>query len=406
MTMKIRIMITGGGTGGHAMPAIATIKAIKELAESDSQNAETEWAPEFLYVGSENGVEKRLAEEMGVEFRAIKTGKLRRASNPLKMINAANIKDMFRAPAGFFEAIGIVKNFAPDALLSTGGYVSVPASLAASLLGVPVIAHEQTVQIGLANKMIMARAAQIALSFPESADELPPRLKKVAVTTGNPVREAIFHGDPQTAQAWAGFDSADSSLPTVYVTGGAQGSRMINIAFKDCLDELLKYCRIIHQCGKQPGDSQDIDALKTEAFSLPKELARRYFVTEFVRDEIADVFALADLVVGRSGAGTVTEVCALGKASLFIPLVPTGGDEQRRNANRLVKIGAARTIEQSELNGTTLLSAVKELVSDPALLIRMGESAKTLARPNASSDLARLVKDAAKKGEDRTCAAS
>lgn len=395
--IKLRIMITGGGTGGHAMPAFATVKALKELAQIDSQNAETAWSPEFLYVGSENGVEKKLAEELGIEYRTVKTGKLRRASNPLKMINAANIKDMFRAPAGFFDALGIVKKFAPDVLLSTGGYVSVPASLAASMLGAPVVSHEQTVQIGLANKLIMARARRIALSFPESAEELPQRLKKKAVVTGNPVREGIFDGDPLAGEKWAGFDPADRKLPVAYVTGGAQGSRMINLAFRDCLGELLKFCRVIHQCGRQPGQAQDIDALKEAAAALEPKLSNRYFAAEFVREEIADVFALADLVIGRSGAGTITEVCALGKAALFVPLVPTGGDEQTRNAERLVKIGAAKIVKQAELNGPTLLDAIKQLVSDPARLAQMGENAKTLARPDAARDLAKLVRDSARE---------
>jgi len=388
----LRILVTGGGTGGHAIPAIATVRAIQALAKEAGEREG--WSPVFLYVGSVGGVEQQLASDAGIPFEAVKTGKLRRASNPIRMINWANLADLVRIPIGIVQAAGCVARFKPDVVFSTGGYVSVPAALAAARRGIPVVAHEQTVQIGLANKIIMPRAARIALSYLESEAELAPGLRHRVSVTGNPVREGLLSGSAEDAGRWAGFDPRDDDLPTVYVTGGALGSRLINRAIAESMDELLVRCRIIHQCGRQASGEQDIDLLNAKAHALSDALRRRYHVVGFIRDEIADVFALASLIVSRSGAGTVSEVCALGKAALFIPLVPTGGDEQTRNANRLEAAGAALTLAQNTLTPKTLSDAILDLIGSPARLTSMGRAASALARPDAAGNLARLVVDA------------
>lgn len=384
---QLRILITGGGTGGHAIPAIATARAIVRLSEEAAEP----WKPVFLYVGSASGVEQRLAAEAGIPFEAVQTGKLRRASNPLRMINRSNLRDICRVPVGVAQAAAAVARFKPDVVFSTGGYVSVPAALAASLRGVPVVAHEQTVQVGLANRLIMPRASRIALSYPESVQELSPALRKRVQVTGNPVRDGLFGGSAKNAAEWAGFDPADDGAPAVYVTGGAQGSRLINMAVAECLDALLARCRIIHQCGRQTTKDQDLDMLTERASRLDDALRRRYFAVPFVSGEIGDVYALATLIVARSGAGTVSEVCALGKPALFVPLVPTGGDEQTRNARRLESAGAARILRQDALSGETLRDAVLEMLSNAAALEAMGKAAAGLACPDAARDLARLV---------------
>jgi len=200
-------------------------------------------------------------------------------------------------------------------------------------LRVPILTHEQTVQVGLANRITARFATTIALTFESARQELPAAQRGKAIVTGNPVRPLIFGGDGAAAARWAGFARADEQLPTIYVTGGSQGARIINRAVEAALPDLLKLCRVIHQCGQQPdGEQQDYNRLEQAAAKLPPELRRRYYFTRFVGAEIKDVFALADLVVGRAGAGTIAEICVLGKPALYIPLVPTGGDEQTRNA--------------------------------------------------------------------------
>jgi UDP-N-acetylglucosamine--N-acetylmuramyl-(pentapeptide) pyrophosphoryl-undecaprenol N-acetylglucosamine transferase len=254
------------------------------------------------------------------------------------------------------------------------------------------LTHEQTVTVGLANRICAFFARRIALTFEGAVNELPARLRRKTFVTGNPVRLEIFKGSREAAVNFCGFDTADNYLPTLYITGGAQGARIINRAVEAELPELLKFCRIMHQCGQQPsGDEQDYDRLERIAEKLPPGLHRRYCLTRFVGSEIADIFALADLVVSRAGAGTVTEVSALGKPALYIPLVPTGGDEQTRNARRSVEAGAAIIIPQAELDGKRLLAELKKLLDEPEKLKMMGNKALTLARPNAAHDLARAV---------------
>lgn len=391
-TREVRILVTGGGTGGHVSPALAVIQTLRRMAEG------ADWRPVFRYLGSVQGVEKGLAEEAGIEFVGVQTGKLRRSARRLGVLSRQNVRDAARIPLGLAQSIREVGRFRPDVVLATGGYVSVPPVLAARLRRVPILIHEQTVQVGLANRIAARCATRIALTFEEAINDLPPRLRPKAFVTGNPVRDVIFNGDKIRALTRFGF--AEAALPTVYVTGGAQGAQSINRAVESILPQLLAECCVIHQCGRQPeGQPQDESRLTALAQTLPPSLQRRYFVTSFVRDEIGDVFALADLVVGRSGAGTVAEVCALGQPALFIPLVPTGGDEQTRNARRLADAGAAKILPSAALTGPALLGEIQALLSDPCGLQAMGRSALALARPNAARDLAQAVLSLAKVAE-------
>lgn len=378
----LRILVTGGGSSGHISPALAIIQAIKELAAQP----DTDWTPEFLYVGGRRGLEKDQVTAAGIKFVGIETGKLRR------YLSLENLTDQFRLPIGLFQSLAIVRRFRPDAVLSTGGYVAVPPVVAAALRRVPVIIHEQTVQIGLANRITSRFATRIALSFPSALDELAPRLRAKAEVFGNPVRGVIFNGDRDEAVRICGFDPADNDLPAVYVTGGSQGARVINRAVEAALPNLLTFCRIVHQCGRQPaGDEQDYDRLQARVAALPAALQRRYYVTRFVAEEIKHVFALADVVVGRAGAGTVTEICTLGKPAIYVPLVPTGGDEQNRNARMCVDAGAATIIPQAEIDGERLVSDLRSLLADRQQLNNMGATALTLARPHAARELAEAV---------------
>ena len=387
----VKILVTGGGTGGHVSPALATIEAVRTRAVG------ADWMPRFLYVGSRHGVEQGLAEAAGIPFVGVQSGKLRRASSVRGLLTLQNLTDALRVPVGIAQAISEVRKFGPDVVLATGGYVSVPTVIAAGILGRPVLIHEQTVQIGLANKIAARFATRIALTFEGAAQELPLSLRSKTFVTGNPVRPVIFGGSKERAIERFGFDPADASLPTVYVTGGALGAKSINQAVQDCLPALLGTCRIVHQCGRQ--DSEKFRAVKS---ALPPNLTRRYCVVPFVGDEIGDIFALCDLIVGRSGAGTATEAAAVGKPALFIPLVPTGGDEQTRNAQRSVDAGAARLLPSRELTGPRLLSEITRLLADPARLTAMGEAALTLATPNAAFDLADALLSLAENTRDRS----
>lgn len=387
---EIRILVTGGGTGGHVGPALAVVQTLREMA------GEGDRKPVFQYVGSAQGIEKRLAEEAGIPFLGVQSGKLRRSSRLLGLLSARNVGDLFRVPLGIGQSLGAVRRFRPDVAFSTGGYVSVPPALAAALSGVPLLVHEQTVTIGLANRIVARVAERVALTFEGALDELPPGVRAKSFVSGNPVRAEIFGGDRARAATRFGFASDD--LPTVYVTGGAQGARILNRALETVLPDLLAICRVLHQCGRQPeGSEQDYDRLQFAANALPADLRRRYHVARFInQDEIGDAYAIADLVVGRSGAGTVTEVCALGKPAIFVPLVPTGGDEQTRNAQRSVDAGAAVILPNAECDGPRLARQIAMLLADGNRRVEMGRLARTLARPDAARDLARTLLEMAR----------
>ncbi len=385
-TLKIlKILVTGGGTGGHVSPALATIGAIREIAEA-SIGGSAPWTPEFRYLGSYGGIEQGQAEAAGVPFVGVQSGKLRRAASVRGLLTLKNFTDALRVPVGIVQAVAEVHRFRPDVVLATGGYVSVPTVIAAGLLRRPVLIHEQTVQIGLANKIAARFASRIALTFEGAAAELAPSQRRKSFVSGNPVRPVIFGGDRARAISRFGFLPAEDGLPTVYVTGGALGAQSINRAVEAALLELLTVCRVVHQCGRQDGER-----MAGVHAALPPALQTRCAVVPFVGDEIGDIFALADLLVGRSGAGTVTEAAAVGLPALFIPLVPTGGDEQTRNARRSVDAGAAVILPGSDLNGPRLLSEIRALLADPVRLSAMGQSARTLATPNAAQDLAEAV---------------
>ena len=377
----VSILVTGGGSSGHISPALAVISALNELAAQPN----ADWTPRYLYLGGKRGLEKNLVEAAGIPFYGVETGKLRR------YFSRENFSDALRVPVGVAQALKQVRAFKPDVVLATGGYVAVPPVVAAWMLRVPVIIHEQTVQIGLANRISARFATRIALSSDSSLQDLTMKLKAKAFVAGNPVRPIVFGGDREEGRKWAGFASDDDDLPTIYVTGGSQGARIINRAIEDVLPPLLENCRVVHQCGVQPqGEEQDFDRLQRAGAALPPLLHRRYHLARFIGDEIRDVYALADLVVGRAGAGTINEVCALGLPAIYIPLVPTRGDEQTRNARVCETEGAATTLAQSDLNGQTLLNELK-MLGDTNLLKKMGQAARTLARPDAARDMAQAV---------------
>ncbi|HEY2764894.1 MAG TPA: UDP-N-acetylglucosamine--N-acetylmuramyl-(pentapeptide) pyrophosphoryl-undecaprenol N-acetylglucosamine transferase [Pseudonocardiaceae bacterium] len=373
----VRIVATGGGTGGHTYPAVTTIRAVRDLL------AEADVELELLYVGSATGLEARVTAQEGLTFAAIPTGKLRRSANPLKMISVANLRDVGRTARGIAAARTIVRGFRPDAVLSTGGYVAVPVGLTARSAQAPLLVHEQTTRLGLANRILARRADLIALSSAASLPLLAPSLRSRAVVTGNPVRSELLDGDPAAAIKALEWTGHDPQLPTVYITGGAQGSVQINQLIQTVLPRLLQQANVIHQCG---GNS--LATTQALAAQLDDALADRYRVLDFVGPELADVLALADIVVSRSGAGTLAELTALGKPSVLIPLIPTGGDEQEHNARHLADHAAARALVGPGATADALWSYLDELINDPSSRAKMAAAARDLGHPQAAHELA------------------
>lgn len=379
------MIVAGGGTGGHTYPAVSAVRALRALAQEADTDIGTLW------VGTPDSLEQRVATEHGIEFTAVRAGKLRRDRNPLKMLNTANLCDAVRVPLSVLTARALVTARHPDAVLTTGGYVSAPIGLAARLRRrrVPLVIHEQTTGLGAANALLARLAGRIALSSAASVQVVPAELRSRIVVTGNPIRPELAHGDPQAAVKALEWDGYDRSLPTVYVTGGAQGARQINDLIAAVLPELLTTANVIHQCGRN-----SYDDVSRHAAALPAALTARCQVREFIGTELPDVLALADVVVSRSGAGTLAELTTLGKPSVLIPYPHSVGGEQLRNATYLAEHGAARSIGITP-TVEDLRDNLFPLLAVPTEREAMSGRARAMGHPNAAEYLALTVLDLA-----------
>ncbi len=261
-----------------------------------------------MYVGSEQGIERKLVKDLGVRFEAIKCGKLRR------YFSWENFKDFFKVPVGIWQARSLLKKFRPKVVFSTGGYVSLPVVLAGWTLKIPVISHELDVVPGLANKISAKFAKKISLSFSES-EKYFEKYKKKIVISGSPVRKDIDKGSEEKGYKLTGFDK---HRPIVLVMGGSQGAQQINTLVRNNLGELLKKFQIIHLCGR---GNLDISAYK-----------RGYKQFEYLNDELKDVYAISEIVISRGGANSLAEIAYLKKKCLVIPLIIGSRGDQVDNA--------------------------------------------------------------------------
>ncbi|MFD5651441.1 glycosyltransferase [Streptomyces sp. NPDC127039] len=375
--------MTGGGTGGHTYPALTAIRALQARLAASGR------ALEVLWIGTQDGLEARVAPAEGIAFTPVATGKIRRSSNPLKMVSPANVKDMARVPLGVAQARKAIADFQPDVVLATGGYVAVPAGLAARLCRRPLVLHEQTVRLGLANRKLAGSATRIAVSSESTIPLLSEEARRIAVVTGNPVRPEVLSGHADKAIETLGLSGFDRRLPTIYVTGGAQGSQQINEVVRDVLPWLLEHANVVHQCG-----TANVEALHEHSTRLPPGQATRYYLTGFVGPELPDVLALADVVISRSGAGTLAELTALGKAAVFIPLATSAGNEQAHNARHLHEGGAAVAL-LGEVTAATLRDAVGPLLMEPACRASIAQQARAHGKPDAADRLVDVILSAA-----------
>lgn len=257
--------------------------------------------------------------------------------------------------------------------------------LAAKFCRGPLVVHEQTVRLGLANRALARAATRVAVSSESTLPLLPESVRATATVTGNPVRPEVLTGQAGKVVDALGLHGFGRRLPTVYVTGGAQGSVQINTVVRDLLPWLLAHANVIHQCG--PANLAD---LRRHAAHLPADRTARYHLTGFVGSELPDVLALADVVVSRSGAGTIAELTALGKAAVLIPLASSAGNEQAHNARYLQDAGAAVAL----LDGVSpekLRGAVEPLLTDAGRRDGMEERARARGRPDAADRLVDVV---------------
>ncbi|OGE27898.1 hypothetical protein A2867_02415 [Candidatus Daviesbacteria bacterium RIFCSPHIGHO2_01_FULL_40_11] len=360
-------------TGAHFTPAVATIEELKKMD-----------GVEVVYVGRKTtlegdkalSVESKVLPAMGVKFIPIITGRLQRSFTPY------TIPSLLKIPIGLIQALYIILSEKPDVILSFGGYVAVPVVIVGWLFSIPTIVHEQTITLGLANRINSIFADKIAASFEKGV------LKgEKVILTGNPVRQNILDlsrlpagkagpGDITEEYSEIFKSARKDKKPVILFTGGNQGSHVINLAVEESLDKLLKIACIIHVTGDNKfEDFERLQGLQTG----------RYLVKKWIGEEWGVILSQVDLVICRAGINTLNELAYLGKPALIIPIASS---EQNKNAKYFEELGLVKVLSQSKLSGETLLRNIRLLLNGLNYLTKKTKEAKKIIIPDAAKRLA------------------
>jgi len=351
----MRVMIAGGGTGGHVIPALAIAGALKSA-----------YAAEVCFIGTAKGMETRLVPQAGYALELIDVGQLNRVSL------ATQLKTMVALPRGIFHCLNLLRRWRPQVVVGVGGYASGPAMLAALLRRLPTLAFEPNAVPGLANRLIGRRISAAAVNFAPTLSYF-----RNAELTGIPVRAEFFALPPRPPE----------SAPRLLVMGGSQGARALNQKMPEIARELLDAVpglTILHQAGARHAETTEV------AYTASGASADRWRVQAFLED-MPKQFAASDLILGRSGASTVAELAASGKPSLLVPFPQAADDHQRKNAEVLVEGGAAAMLLEQEMTATALLDRLTGLLGNPDRLHEMATIARTFAHPQAAARIAEMV---------------
>lgn len=320
-----KIVLTGGGTAGHVTPNIALLPFLKDAGY------------EVAYVGSYDGIEKKLIGDFDVPYTGISTGKFRR------YLDIKNLTDPFRVIKGYSEAKKYLKEYKPDVVFSKGGFVSVPVVRAAASLGIPCIIHESDMTPGLANKLCIPVATKVCCNFPETLNNLPA---EKAVLTGSPIRGELAQGNKLAGLDMCGFTS---NKPVIMVIGGSLGAANVNKAVREALPKLLEDFQVVHLCGKGKMDNLLLNTAGYKQF-------------EYIKAELKDLFAMADIVISRAGANAICELLALKKPNILIPLpAASSRGDQLLNAKSFESQGFSIVINEDDLTTDVLVDKVHEL---------------------------------------------
>ena len=360
--MSLRVLIAGGGTGGHIIPAIAIADALRREPGGAS----------ILFLGTSRGLESKLVPAAGYRLELIEVGQLKNVSLATRARTLADL------PRALLHARVLLDTFRPGVVVGVGGYASGPAMAAAVLADVPTLAFEPNAAPGLANRLVGRRVSAAAVNFAPAA-----HFFRNAQVTGIPVRSDFFALPRRSATA----------PPHLLVFGGSQGARVLNETLPRILPALLQAMpglTVLHQAGASAAEA-------TRAAFLCSGADPACWDVRAFLDDMPARFGAADLVLARAGASTVAELCAAGKPSLLVPFPLAADDHQRRNAEVLTDAGAAEMLLQSKLTPELLQQRLLALLSNPSALTAMGQQARTLARENAASEIARIVRELARK---------
>ena len=366
-----RVLLLGGGSGGHVFPLIAVANALKEKSQ------QTGVTLELMILGEGKFMEKAVAEN-SIVFKSVMAGKLRRYFSPLTIL------DIFKIPVGFFQALWYVFRFMPDVVFAKGGYASLPGALVAKLYFIPLFVHESDTIPGLANRVLGKLAKTVFISFKSSEKYFK---SGKTVFTGNPVRKELLTGDRA-----AGIQNFGLSpkFKIILVLGGSQGAQKINQIILDSLVMMVKDFQILHQCGES-----QFQSVKTESEKIIKEGQGEYadavkvnykLFPFFNADDMALAYAAADIIISRAGAGSLFEIATLGKPAIIIPITNSSSDHQLENALEFSKFGASM-IEEENLTPHILINQIQSLL-EPEKYNSISEKLKIFATPDAAGKIA------------------
>jgi UDP-N-acetylglucosamine--N-acetylmuramyl-(pentapeptide) pyrophosphoryl-undecaprenol N-acetylglucosamine transferase len=373
----MRVLVSGGGTGGHIYPALAIATQLR-----------TQHQAEILFLGSDDGLENEIVPAAGFRLATVKAGKLRR------YLSFKTITGVLRVPLGMIQAFRIVRKFRPDAAFTSGGYVAVPAALATRLNGVPLLLHQQDVPPNLSNRLAAPLATRISVAF---ADSLPYFPARKTLVLGNPIRQSMLDvraTTPQQARTSLGFDAV---TPLLLVTGGSQGARHMNQVVCRALPQLLAHYQVLQISGKDLYN--ETRSLANSVLADQDEaLQKRYRLVPYQNEEMPLAMQAADLVLCRSGASTLTELAILGKPSILVPLPPAiGSSPQEANAAMFGHKQAAIVILNDDLKPEILVERVKSILTSSTLLEAMSQAVSEFAKPEATQHITKEIVKIAKR---------
>lgn len=366
----MKFIFSGGGTLGPVTPLISLAEELKRRGHHD-----------FLWIGTYDGVERRMVEDFGMRFIAIPSGRWRR------FFSLRNITDPFRVVAGCIRAYVILRRERPDAILTAGGFVSVPVAYAAHRLKIPFLVHQQDIEWGLANKLMVPFATWITANFPISLRNAPPKVRKRVVVTGNPVRSLIRDGydeEPKRELLLHKFH-LEEGVPVILVLGGGTGALHLNELMAGAAKTLTNDFQIMHVTGK--GKAVPVEGLAH---------AERYHHYEFFTTEIRDALHLADIVVSRAGLGTITELALLEKPTI---LVPIHNSHQEENADYLAKEGAVVRLYEESMDAAGLSRAVADFANNHERQKSMAARLRKIANPDAAVEIIDLILKKSSRGK-------
>lgn len=354
---KLKIIMTGGGSAGHVTPNLALVPKLKELGY------------EIQYIGTRDGIERKIINMESIKYHVISSGKLRR------YFDVKNFTDPFRIVKGVFDAIKIISKEKPNIVFSKGGFVSVPVVIAAKLNRVPVIIHESDITPGLANKLSVPYSTKICVTFPEALEHFN---KNKAVLTGSPIRQELFQGNREVGLKLMGFKGIK---PVLLIMGGSLGAKVLNDNIRSEIELFTQMYEVIHICGKGNLDTK-------------LENREGYKQFEYVDKELTHILAACDLIISRAGSNAIFEFLALKKPNLLVPLSSKSSrGDQILNANSFENSGYSMVLPEEELSAGVLFTKVNELHKNSFKYI---DKMNNIGANDAVDNVVQLIKEYSK----------